>query len=45
MFLKRERPETDDFAIQKYLAVKEKYFLQVLADILTNISEHSKHFI
>ena len=25
MFLKRERTETDDFAIEKYLVEKEKY--------------------
>ena len=25
-FLKQERTETDDFAIKKYLVVKEKYF-------------------
>ena len=25
MFLKRERVETDDFAIKSYLVVKEKY--------------------
>ena len=25
MFLKRERPETDDFAIKKYQVVHEKY--------------------
>ena len=49
MFLKRESPETDDFAIKKYLVVKEKYlveisifqkmrnFLQVLRDTLTQI--------
>ena len=24
MFLRQERPETDDFAIKKYLAVKDK---------------------
>ena len=25
MFLKQERPDTEDFVIHKYLAVKEKY--------------------
>ena len=41
--LKRERPETDDFSINKYLAVREKYlveisiFQEVLADTLTKI--------
>ena len=42
MFLKRERPETNDFVIKKYLVVKEKYFnisrnlnfVQLLADTL-----------
>ena len=27
MFLKQERPETDDYAITKYLVVKEKYLV------------------
>ena len=26
MFLKREWPETEDFAIKKYLVVKKKYY-------------------
>ena len=29
MFLNRERPETDDFAIKKYLVVKEKYLVEI----------------
>ena len=33
MFLKRERPETDNFVIKKYLVVKEKY---VVVNILGN---------
>ena len=44
MFLKRERPETDDFAIKKYQVVNEKYFqyfkkceICVLGDTLTKI--------
>ena len=41
MFLKLERPETDDFAIKK-VVVKEKYMVeilifQVLADTLTKL--------
>ena len=27
--LKRERPETDDFAIKTYLVVKKKYFVEI----------------
>ena len=39
MFLKRERPETDDFVMKKYLVVKEKHqtFLTVLTDTLKKI--------
>ena len=29
MFLKRERPETVDFVIKKYMAVKKKYFVEI----------------
>ena len=29
MFLKRERPETDDFEIKEYLVVKEKYLVNI----------------
>ena len=29
MFLKRERPETDDFEIKEYLVVKEKYLANI----------------
>ena len=38
MFLKRERPETDDIVLKTNLVVKEKYyfiFQSVLADTLT----------
>ena len=28
MFLKRERPEADDFAMKKYLAAKKEYFMR-----------------
>ena len=34
MVLKRERPETDDFVIKKYLVVNEKYY-----NILRNYSQ------
>ena len=29
MFIKRKRPETDDFAIQKYPVVKKEYFGEI----------------
>ena len=34
MSLKRERPKTDDFGIQKYLVVKEKYRTSILQEIM-----------
>ena len=42
MFLKRERPETDDFAIKKYLVVDKilsifQEMKEVLGDTLTQI--------
>ena len=30
MFLKRERPNTDDFVIKKYLVVREKYLVETI---------------
>ena len=44
--LKRERPETDDFAITKYWVVKEKYlvniviFQEIRRLFLTSVSSH-----
>ena len=41
MFLKRDRPETDDFVIIKYLGSKEKYWVESLAfnwNIIYNLS-------
>ena len=29
MFLKREKPETDDFCRKKYLFMKEKYLVEI----------------
>ena len=51
MFLNRERPETDDFAIKKYLVVKKKFVGEILIFHNTEnvfayscVSEHSEHF-
>ena len=37
--MKRERPETDDFAIKKYLVVKEKFFVEIsiFQEIMRNV--------
>ena len=54
MFFKRERPETDDFTIKKYLFVKENTFnisrnnqtpLQKKSDnAYSCVSEHTEQF-
>ena len=40
MFSKRERPETDDFVIKKYLVGKDKYFVEI--SLLQEISKKYK---
>ena len=57
MFLKRERPETDDSAINKNLVVKAKYEMlftcvrhpykknQKMSLHILNFAEHSEHFL
>ena len=56
MFLERERPETYDFAIKKYLVVNKKYFIYSLGrhpykkdsenvSAYSCVSEHSEEFL
>ena len=42
MFLKRERPETDDFAIKRYLVVKENFLIEIsiFEKIMLSVSRH-----